>query len=156
MADFIRKTLGHQPPDWVDDGSTFFITVCCSPRGSDHLCSPELAEQILESVTVRQARAEWAVSLLLLMPDHLHALISFNTREHEIAKVIQNWKRYLARFSGIQWQRGFFDHRLRSADAYREKGAYIRHNPIRAGLCETEADWPYLWDATKIEGSVNR
>jgi REP element-mobilizing transposase RayT len=150
MADFVRKALGHQPPDWVDDGATYFITVCCDPRGTNHLCSSGLAGKILESVAMRQHKGEWMVSLLLLMPDHLHALISFNTRDHGIAKVMQNWKRYLARFDGISWQRGFFDHRLRSDDAFREKGAYIRHNPVRAGLCESVEDWPYLWDARKI------
>ena len=33
-----------------------------------------------------------------------------------------------------EWQRGGFHHRLRTAEAYQEKWAYVRDNPVRAGL----------------------
>jgi hypothetical protein len=32
------------------------------------------------------------------------------------------------------WQKGFFDHVLRSGESYTEKWHYIRDNPVRAGL----------------------
>jgi len=41
------------------------------------------------------------------------------------------------------WQRGFFDHVLRSEESYSEKWEYVRDNPIRASLCEHVADWPF-------------
>jgi len=47
---------------------------------------------------------------------------------------------------GIGWQRDFFDHRLRKNEAYLEKAAYIRMNPVRAGLVASAEDWPYVWE----------
>ena len=41
------------------------------------------------------------------------------------------------------WQREFFDHVLRSNESYSEKWAYVELNPIRAGLVQLPADWPY-------------
>ena len=41
------------------------------------------------------------------------------------------------------WQPGFFDHVLRSSESYTEKWNYVRENPMRAGLVDYAADWPY-------------
>jgi len=52
-------------------------------------------------------------------------------------KVVSAWKRYLARQESIQWQRDFFDHRLRSRESLNQKSEYILQNPVRAGLVQT-------------------
>ena len=41
------------------------------------------------------------------------------------------------------WQRGFFDHILRSNESYSEKWNYVRDNPIRAGLVSNADEWNY-------------
>ena len=41
------------------------------------------------------------------------------------------------------WQRGFFDHLLRSEESYEEKRDYVLNNPVRAGLVEKSKDWNY-------------
>lgn len=45
---------------------------------------------------------------------------------------------------GIRWQKGFFDHVLRTAESYSAKWAYVRQNPVRAGLVAEADDWPFL------------
>ena len=92
-----------------------------------------------------KAEKFWA-PLFLAMPDHLHALMSF-PREVQMAKVMRNWKRFVAKQTGVVWQDGFFDHRLRGNEGFEEKAHYIRMNPIRAGLAENLAAWPYVWPA---------
>lgn len=82
--------------------------------------------------------------LLLLMPDHLHALIAFPVA-CSLRKTITDWKSLLARTANIGWQRDFFEHRLRSDAALDLKAAYIRENPVRAGLVANAADWHYVW-----------
>ena len=82
--------------------------------------------------------------LVLLMPDHLHALALFPS-DNALPKVVAAWKKYTARNLGIHWQRGFFDHRLRHDESLRDKENYICHNPVRAGLVERAEDWPYVW-----------
>ena len=44
------------------------------------------------------------------------------------------------------WQKQFFDHLLRSRESYAEKWAYVRENPVRAGLVTAAAQWPFAGD----------
>lgn len=85
----------------------------------------------------------WYVRLLLLMPDHLHALVAFPIQER-MTEVVRNLKSYTARNQAIAWQRGFFDHRLRDNEQMQLKAEYIRQNPVRKGLIETAEQWPYF------------
>jgi putative transposase len=139
-----RRTLPHDTPAWVPDDALFFITVCTEPRGRDQLCHPDAARALHESACHRQGLGHWQVPLLLLMPDHVHLLARF-APDPGMTQTVADWKRYTARHAGIAWQRDFFDHRLRSTAAAREKAAYIRANPVRAGLIEKAAAWPYVW-----------
>ncbi len=41
------------------------------------------------------------------------------------------------------WQEGFFDHLLRHDESLDQKWAYVRENPVRAGLVARWEDWPY-------------
>ncbi len=81
---------------------------------------------------------------MLLMPDHLHAVIAF-PREPGMKEAITNWKRFLARKEKIVWQRDFFDHRLRDHHEETEKISYVLNNPIRRKLCERVEDWPRVY-----------
>jgi putative transposase len=146
-----RKILPHGVPNWVAAGSTYFITINCRTCGKNQLCNLESALRIRESIGFRQMRGEWWVRLFVLMPDHCHGLISFS-RDLEMKASIANWKRFTARQFGIEWQRDFFDHRIRDAAAMQEKAQYIRMNPVRKGLCDLPQDWPYLWSALDLEG----
>lgn len=84
--------------------------------------------------------------LAVLMPDHLHALVSF-PESAELKKVVSNWKENLAKRAGITWQRDFFDHRLRGSESLDEKAHYIRMNPVRKGLCASPGQWLYVWES---------
>jgi putative transposase len=128
----------------VKDGEVYFITICTKPRGQNQLCTPETARWIKASFDFVEKRGDWWVRLLLLMPDHLHALMSF-PRDPGIRGSILQWKRYAARQKGIHWQRDFSDHRLRSDESEVEKASYIRRNPGRKGLVGSADDWPFVW-----------
>ncbi|MFO1487693.1 MAG: hypothetical protein U1F65_04370 [Verrucomicrobiota bacterium] len=41
------------------------------------------------------------------------------------------------------WQKGFFDHVMRSEESYSEKWLYVAENPIRKKLVARPEDWPY-------------
>jgi len=143
-----RKTLPHGIPSWVTNGADYFITICTQPHGTNQLCFPDKARQIKESLSFRQNRGELWVYLLVLMPDHLHALMSFSPH-FGMQKTILDWKRYTCVHIGINWQRDFFDHRLRRGESYIEKANYIRMNPVRAGLADAPEKWPYVWDCKR-------
>ena len=140
-----RVTLEHTRPSWVKGAPIYFITVCAAERGKNQFCKPEIAAVILDATAIYQEKQRWYVQLLLLMPDHLHALISFPAAQ-PMAVVMRAWKHYLAKQHGIHWQRDFFDHRIRQDESHEEKTTYIRNNPVRAGLVTKPEDWPYVWE----------
>jgi len=111
----------------------------------NQLCAKPVAKVVWESIEFRQMRGDWFVHLWLLMPDHLHALISF-PRGIDFTKIISNWKEITAKRAGIAWQRDFFDHRLRSHESHEEKEQYIRQNPVRKGLVSRAEEWEFVWE----------
>ena len=141
--------LLHDVPEWVRDDAIFHIRVRCAPGGKP-LTEPNTAHALLAAVGLYHERQRWCAHLFLLMPDHWHALLSFPS-ETPMSRVIGDWKKYHARHTGIAWQEGYFDHRLRAHLAQLdEKAAYIRRNPVAAGLCAREEDWPWQWQAADI------
>ena len=125
-------------------GEVFFLTLCCRPRNENQLAHDTVAAAVFESVAGLNAAGTWWCRLILLMPDHLHALISFPA-DASLREVVGRFKAYQARFLNIRWQDNFFDHRLRSNQSRDEKWRYIRANPVRAGLCASADDWLYVW-----------
>ena len=136
--------MGHTPPPWVTKGSLFFITICTQPRNENQLCCDEVASAIFETTAIRHERGRWYCRLMVLMPDHLHALIAFPPTAR-MDQTIFSFKRFVSRNTPVVWQRDFFDHRLRKEESLQLKGHYIRQNPVRAGLIEKAEKWPFVW-----------
>jgi len=148
-----RKVRGetHVPPSWVENDATFFITINCQQRGLPQLTTGDIPTNLFESVSHYHRINRWIPELVLLMPDHLHALISFSWEPGQgINQVVGDWKRYLARQFGIVWQRDFFEHRIRSEADHQSTWVYIRENPVRAELVETYDQWPHVWLPDRI------
>lgn len=139
----MKGRLHHAVPGWVPDGETFHIRI--RAESPDLVQQASLAHALLSSVEHYQASARWRCRLFLLMPDHLHALISF-PREPGMSDTIRAWKTYHARAHDIRWQSGYFDHRLRSEDELSAKAHYIRQNPVVKGLRATPEAWPWTWE----------
>jgi len=117
-----RKRLPHYVPLWVDPGKTcYFITICCTPRGINHLAHEQIAGDLFETVKHRNTTGIWYVRLALAMPDHLHLLIWFPEIEKRVQIIVSKWKQWTAKTLKIDWQRDFFEHRLRKEESLREK-----------------------------------
>src|SRR6476469_6640984 len=142
MAIHFRKALNHSSHFAGRFGAVYFITICCQPRGANHLCHETTAKSVFETARIYHEKMQWHLLLMLLMPDHVHALINVDGRE-SLGGILRNYKRITAKRAKIQWQRNFFDHRIRHNESLREKFAYIRQNPVRAGLVGQEDSWPY-------------
>ncbi len=109
---------------------------------------PENAEivqsQLIESHGSTYRLIEWCV-----MPNHVHVLMKLldDTPLHEIVK---RWKavsaiginRIMGR-KGSFWMVDYHDRFIRDLDHFHNAKAYIRHNPVRAGLCAKPEGWPY-------------
>jgi putative transposase len=136
------SNLEHRSPEWVD-APVYFITICAQERGGNPFCG-DSAQEILQSIQFYHEKDRWYCDLAVLMPDHVHLLLSFREMEF-YAKVIGNWKRWVARNCGIVWQENFFEHRLRKEENLDQKGQYLINNPVRAGLVADSKEWPYFW-----------
>jgi putative transposase len=147
---FIRKPISHQAHFAARFGATYFVTICCRERGRNQLCCKAIAEKIFKTAAVYDRQQTWYLILLLLMPDHLHALVSI-AGGTSLSKTIGAFKRATTKFAGVHWQRNFFDHRLRANEGPIGKGDYVRQNPARAGLVANAEDWPYVLDRDALE-----
>ena len=145
-----RKSIDHRPPPAFRK-SWFFLTICCEPRGLNQLCQPATSTAVLTDAVYYHHQLRWSLHILLLMPDHLHLIVSFPKNE-SMSAVVRDWKRLTAKRAGIQWQRNYFDHRVRPDDGLHQKTDYIRMNPIRAGLVSSAEDWPHVVDYNALAG----
>jgi putative transposase len=141
-----RERLPHNVPLWVDpQKSAYFITINCQERGTNQLAKSKIAGPLLDSVRFRNEKFIWFAHVFLVMPDHIHALLSFPPSENTIQEIVSKWKRWTARQLKIEWQRDFFEHRLRSDESWRDKADYILANPVRKDLTKDLKDWPYVF-----------
>jgi len=89
----VRTKLPHDVPLWVDPTKeTYFITVCCLPRGLNQLAKSNVAAELFETLSHRNALSVWSVRLALLMPDHIHLIVSFPENGRKIRTIISKWK----------------------------------------------------------------
>src|SRR4029077_2901184 len=118
------------------------LTICCEPRHKNQLAIATVAKPLFETVGYRNKQAIWFTKLVLLMPDHLHFLVSFPDNGLRMRTIVSKWKEWTAKSLAIRWQRDFFEHRLRRDESARQKADYILFNPVRAGLVSNPEDWP--------------
>jgi putative transposase len=84
-----------------------------------------------------------------LMPDHLHMLVELINKEISLNEVIINLTRktsflFIKKRKKINlWQDHTRVHILRDQNGIETLAKYILENPVRRGLADTYADWPY-------------
>ena len=82
------------------------------------------------------------------MPNHVHVLIEVMPG-HPLLRIVHAWKSYTAkaisRIVGKRaiWQPDYWDRAIRDERHYGRAIAYIEENPVRAGLVEAAARWPW-------------
>ena len=83
----------------------------------------------------------------VIMPDHIHVLMTPITSLEKAAQFIKDGFSYRAKKelgSNMEiWQADFQDRRIRDAADYDLHVNYIRQNPVRKSLCEGAKEYPY-------------
>jgi putative transposase len=83
------------------------------------------------------------------MPDHVHLFASFGPGSISLSTWMKSFKNAISKTLNRgqkrppHWEKGFFDHLIRSAESYDQKWEYVRNNPVRAGLVKDADDWEY-------------
>ena len=141
-----RKLQGHESPFWLDEGAVYFITINCQQRGVNQLCEVGICDGLIGAWKFYAGQGRCSVELILVMPDHVHLLASFDcSKKSGMTRVVNDWKRYTSRKFGVNWQRDYFDHRIRSEDSLEQKWDYILNNRYSAMLVSDGQKWPYQW-----------
>lgn len=129
------------------DAPVYFVTACTWRLRN--VLANDAARQAVESFAGSgPASGAWLGSYVL-MPDHLHAFVALDPARCTLSRWMKALKAALSRtlrargVEGTVWQKGFFDHVLRSGESASEKWAYVLANPVRAGLVAKAEDWPF-------------
>ena len=127
----------------------YFVTACTAGR------VPRLANDALHAIALEVwanclRLSGWAVGCYLVMPDHVHFFASDTRGERSLGDFVGQWKEWTAKYAAARlgypvplWQTEFFDHVVRTSESYEQKWAYVRENPVRAGLVAVSAGWQW-------------
>ena len=135
------------------DSPVYFLTACTLGRRPILDCEP--VHEVFRTFCLNSPQHGARVGRYVLMPDHLHLFLSVD--EIPLSKWVKSLKNALSKTlriagqEGPHWQKGFFDHLLRSGESYSQKWDYVRENPVRAGLVESAVDWPYAGEIHDLE-----
>ena len=137
----------------------FFVTM----RTHDQRCrsdQPTLHEALKKFGSAGVARGCF-VGRYVLMPDHMHLFVKFQAGPEGALVALSQWVMLVKnacskvwRAQGLaasHWQKGFFDHVLRSSESYGEMWRYVEQNPVRAGLVMRAEEWPYQGEICRLE-----
>jgi len=144
-------------------GHLHFITFCCYQRRA--LLGSARARNVAVQI-LREVRARYGFALIgyVIMPEHMHLLIS-ECGPATPAKVIQVFKQRVSRRmrgrkrtpkgqmalafradnDGLRrfWQRRYFDLNIYSRAKVPQKLHYMHANPLKAKLVRHPGDWPW-------------
>jgi putative transposase len=106
-----------------------------------------VVESLLAILREQSGRFDFEVHAYCFMPDHCHLLLTGRTADANLSEMIRGFKGCAAkslRQFGIfdAWQKGFYEHILRSGEDCASAMAYIFENPVRAGLAKDNYAWP--------------
>ena len=137
-----RRNPAHGVLISPDQPTVVFLTICTQQR------QPWLSQLGVQRALVDLWRAAdtWLVSDYLLMPDHLHLFCAPRDLKFTLEAWVRFWKSQFRRQhldEPWEWQRDFWDTRMRDAEHYHDKWIYVQENPIRKGLVSRIEDWLY-------------
>jgi putative transposase len=133
----------------------YFITICINQR-RPLLNNLDVHARLIEFGEEGEEHGAW-LGAYVLMPDHLHAFVITDDQRLKLSTWMKSLKNALSKVlrksgaSSPHWQKGFFDHVLRSGDSYSAKWEYVRENPVRARFVKDWIDWPFIGEIFDLE-----
>ena len=111
---------------------------------------------MIETLLEYRSQHKYLLHQFVVMPDHLHAIVTpIEITLERAVQFIKGGFSHSARQQGFGnleiWQKGFSDHRIRDLNDYEVHVAYVRMNPVRAGLSGTPEEYLYSSASTRYE-----
>jgi REP element-mobilizing transposase RayT len=148
----LRRVASHNSADWLTlQRQVFHQMEAWLDRAAFNtwLRDDRVAEMVIDAIEHRHSNGDWNAFEYVIMPTHLHLFCEIGKRG--LRTTIENFKRWtghracelLSSKPERFWQREWFDHWSRSDAEDDRIVAYIRNNPVKAGLADQYTSWPY-------------
>jgi putative transposase len=130
----------------TQDG-TYFFTVTLRNRRSDLLV--RRIDALFAAWCRARRRVPHRLVAFVVMPDHLHAVVTMKDGCDDYSRLIQDIKKgftrrvVCGRTINSPWQSRFWEHTIRDARDLRNHIDYIHCNPVKHGKVARIADWPH-------------
>ena len=141
-------------------GGTYFFTVVTQGRQAI-LTSAEVRTALREAITLVRQTLPFRIDGWVLLPDHLHAIWTLPAGDADFSERWRRIKRHaavtcpaydrpdlqtarrIAKAQSSLWQNRFWEHLIRDETDLRNHLDYLHGNPLKHGLAQRVADWPW-------------
>ena len=142
-------------------GATYFFTVV-TYRRQTFLCDSDIRPALRNSIQAMRQHYPFVIDAWVLLPDHLHCLWTLPPDDADHSTRWKLIKRHMTRACSSRlhrkewmsaskikhrestvWQRRHWEHRIRDDRDFARHCDYIHYNPVKHGLVQNPADWPY-------------
>ena len=147
-------------------GGTYFFTVTLRDRSSGLLV--QYIDHLRHAFRTTHRERPFRLEAIIILPDHLHALWTLPTGDADYAG---RWRALKSRFTqalrlqGVPlhadgrgeyrlWQRRYWEHIIRDEEDWQRHVDYIHYNPVKHGLVDRVADWPYSSIHRYVRGGI--
>jgi len=129
----------------TNNSQTYMVTSSACERRS--LFRNERWAKLLIETLYKYRGSGYLLHEFVIMPDHIHVLITPLTSLEKAVQFIKGGFSYRAKKelgSNVEiWQKGFSDHRIRDANDYALHISYIHENPVKERFCQSSEEFPY-------------
>src|ERR1043165_1314683 len=150
----VAMATPHRLKDLFIDCPIYYLTACA--EGRRRILDQRLVHNAFINFALRAAEHQVWVGRYVIMPDHIHLFAGFGPESMSVSLWMKSFKNAISKtlknatLLGPHWQKGFFDHVVRSQESYDQKWLYVRNNPVRAGLVVSADEWPYAGEITAL------
>jgi REP element-mobilizing transposase RayT len=126
-------------------GAVYFVTLVTAKR-IPWLAPRSARAAMIETWRNWHSEADGSILAATVMPDHVHVLFTLGARL-DLGRCVSRWKSRARKRAGYpgEWQRDFWEHRVRSDEPWEDYGLYIFLNPYRAHLLPGDVAWCGTW-----------
>lgn len=150
-----RKTPAREGSYFPKYTEHIFVT-CCT-RGKTCVLDNQRVHSLLQSLW--RDRSHWSTIRYVIMPDYVHLMVFAS---HGCTTDLRGWAawwkskvtRELGYNKGALWLPDLWDTRMRTDGHIAAKLAYMKENPVRAGLVTSAEFWPFQGDLIAANSDV--
>lgn len=142
----------------LQQGGTYFLTLCLADRNSDLLITH--IDRLRFAYQKIQTKMPFKTEAIVILPDHIHALWTLPQDDCDYSNRVRLFKTYFTKQLDLQsklthhasrlsknesgiWQRRFWEHTIRDEQDFYNHFNYIHYNPVKHGWVKSPKDWQF-------------